>query len=78
MDIKLELLKNKIQDVVLQNFSILDIDADEIADTSATKILNQIKIAIEDEKLSDNDVVERIVTIFEENNISVGARHDFG
>lgn len=40
-------------------------------------ILDRIKKCIIDGELSDFEVVERIVGIFEEYNIDIGARHDF-
>lgn len=78
MNIKLELLKGCIKDAIFQNLEYLDIDIDEIADTNAIKILEQIALVIRDPRLEDFDVVEQIVTIFEDNNISAGTRHDFG
>ena len=77
MDIKLELLKSSIADLVTSNIENLDIDADKIADTVAISMLKEILSVIRDESLSDFDIVDSIVTIFENNNIDTGSCHDF-
>lgn len=40
-------------------------------------MLAEVLIAIRDETLTDFDVVEKIVNIFEQNNIKCFGRHDF-
>lgn len=76
MNIKLELLQNHICDMIINIFES-NLDANQIADTKAISILNNIKKVILDDSLSDFDVVEQIVCILEENNIDCGGRHDF-
>ena len=78
MNIKLELLKNEIAELVLQNMYRLNIDADSIADSTAIHALSEIREVIQNNSLSDFEAVESIVCIFEKYNISTGARHDFG
>ena len=54
-----------------------EINADEIADTTAIKALSEIKEIIHDKEKEDFDVVEEIVCVFEKYNIDIGERHDF-
>ena len=77
MDIKLELLKSSIADLVTSNIENLDIDVDKIADTVAISMLQEILSVIKDDTLSDFEIVERIVIIFENKNISTDLCHDF-
>ncbi|MBR4723231.1 MAG: hypothetical protein IK072_00665 [Clostridia bacterium] len=78
MNIKLELLKGAICDAVTRGLEYAEIDADEIADTTAIKVLSEIKEIISDDKKSDFDIVEEIVCVFEKYNIGAGGCHDFG
>ena len=77
MHIKFELLQNAIFDVISQKLSDTKIDTDEIADTTAIKVLSEIKNIICDDTKSDFDAVEEIVCVFEKYNIDIGGRHDF-
>lgn len=76
MDIKLELLKNEISELIAGRLDTLNIDADKIADTAAIAALSEIQ-KIMKSNLSDFDAVEKIVLIFEKYNLSCGGRHDF-
>ena len=77
MNIKIELLKSYISDVINSNIKDFDIDASQIADTTAIKMLFEIQKVIKNEEYSDFDAIERIVCIFEKYNIDFGFRHDF-
>ena len=77
MNIKLELLKNAIFDAISEKLPYMEIDADKIADTTAIKVLSEIKEIIHDVEKEDFDVVEEIVCVFEKYNIDIGGRHDF-
>lgn len=77
MNIKLELLKSYMSDYINSNLEDFDIDASQIADTTATQMLFEIQKVIKDETYSDFDAVEKIVCIFEKYNIDFGSRHDF-
>ncbi len=77
MHIKVELLKNYIIDFIKFRMQDLEIDASRIADTTATRMLGEIQEVIKNDNLSDFDVVEEIVSIFEKYNIDAGFRHDF-
>lgn len=78
MNIKLELLKGFISDIIMQRLEDINIDADKIADTTAINALAEIQNVIQNEAISDFDTVEQIVCIFEKYKINAGIRHDFG
>jgi len=77
MNIKLELLKNSIFDFINDNLESFEIDASKIADTAAINMISEIRNIIEDESNSDFDAIEKIICLFEKNNIDIGFRHDF-
>ena len=77
MNIKIELLKSYIAEFVKSEIEDFEIDASQIADTTATQMLSEIQTVIKNESYSDFDVVEKIVCIFEKYNIDSGSRHDF-
>ena len=81
MHLKLELLQNALFQAVREGLNHAEmggeINADEIADTTAIKALSEIKKIIHDEEKEDFDVVEEIVCVFEKYNIDIGGRHDF-
>lgn len=77
MNIKLQLLKSYISDFINSNLEDFEIDASQIADTTATQALYEIQKVIQDETYSDFDAIEEIVCIFEKYNIGAGFRHDF-
>ncbi|MCR4719123.1 MAG: hypothetical protein K5768_05780 [Firmicutes bacterium] len=82
MNLKFELLQGAIFDAVRQGLCYAEmnseINADEIADTTAIKALSEIKEIISDDEKSDFDMVEEIVCVFEKYRISAGGCHDFG
>ena len=77
MDIKLELLSGAICDAVRDNIYTLHIDANQIVDSKATKILNEIKAVIHNSNLDDFEMVDEIVNIFCKYDIDIGGCHDF-
>lgn len=77
MNIKLELLREYINDYVRFKLEDFEIDASQIADTTAIKALAEIQEVIKDESYSDFDAIEEIVCIFEKYKITAGFRHDF-
>ena len=77
MKIKMELLKSYIFDYINNNLENFEIDASQIADTTAVQMLSEIQKVIKDEYYSDFDAIEEIVCIFEKYNIDFGFRHDF-
>ena len=77
MNIKLELLRNHISDYLKYNIEDLEIDASQIADSTAVRMLSEIQNVIKNDNYSDFDAMEEIVCIFEKYNIDYGFRHDF-
>ena len=77
MNIKVELLRRHIIDIIRFRTQDLEIDASQIADTTATMMLGEIQKVIQDENYSDFEAIEKIVFIFEKYNIDFGGRHDF-
>ena len=77
MNIKLELLKNHIADYINDRLDNFDIDASEIANTTAIRALGEIQKVIMTEQFSDFEMVEEIVCIFEKYKIDAGDCHDF-
>lgn len=77
MYIKLELLKRYIADFINNSLENFEIDASEVANTVAIKMLSEIQDIICDEGNSDFDAVEKIVCVFERYGIDAGCRHDF-
>ena len=77
MNIKVELLKNYITDFIKFKIEDFEINASEIADTTATQMLYEIQNVIKNEDYSDFEAIEQIVCIFEKYNIDFGVRHDF-
>lgn len=77
MNIKTELLKKHIIDIIEGQICDFDIDADKIADTTAIKVLSEIQEIISDEMLSDFEAIEEIVCVFEKYHLDFEGRHDF-
>ena len=76
-NIKVELLKRHISDMIINNITEFEIDENKIADTVAIKMLSEIQEIIRNENYSDFDAIEEIVCVFEKYKINFGSRHDF-
>lgn len=70
-------MKRHICDCINYRIEDFDIDASQIADTTAIQMLSEIKKVIENENYPDFDAVEEIVCIFEKYSVDVEFRHDF-
>ena len=77
MDIRLQLIARAVGEMVEKRLDYLTVDADSIAKTTAMKIVEEIQDVLFQDELSDFDMVENIVVIFEKYHISAGATHDF-
>ena len=77
MDIRLELLKNSIHDIIDSHLSDITINADEIANSTAVLALAQIQGIIKNDAYSDFEAIEEIVKVFEKYSLNFGNRHDF-
>ena len=76
MNIKYELLKSGIYAGIDEKLSQLEFDADKMADSEAVKVLSEIKEVLAKD-ISDFEMVEEIVKIFEKHHISAEGCHDF-
>ena len=76
MNIKLELLKDNIHDIIDSRLADFEINADEIADTTAIKALSEIQSILAND-LDDFEMVEKIVCVFEKYKLDFGQYHDF-
>ncbi len=77
MKIKVELLKTHISDFINSRIEDFEIDADDIANTVAIKILAEIQEIIKNDSYSDFELIEEIVCVFEKYKIDFGNCHDF-
>ncbi|MBQ8526552.1 MAG: hypothetical protein IJ460_07550 [Clostridia bacterium] len=77
MDIRIELITNEIVEIVKNYIENTAIDFDALIESRSVAILKRICDVIRNEKLSDFEMVEEIVCILEEHNISCGSCHDF-
>ena len=77
MNIKFELIANEICEAVIKNIEKIDIDINSIAQTTAISALAEIQECIKNNEISDFEVVEKIVLIFDKYHIRSGERHDF-
>ena len=73
MNIKTELLKRHITDYINTQIKDFEIDADEIADTTAIKIQAEIQDILRNDNYSDFEIVERIVCVFKKYKIDCGS-----
>lgn len=76
MKIKVELLKTHISDFINSRIEDFEIDADDIANTVAIKILAEIQEIIKNDSYSDFELIEEIVCVFEKYKIDFGNCHD--
>ena len=77
MNIKVELLKKELIRVINEELEDFEIDATKIADTTATKLIGEIRNILQTEN-DDFMIVEKIVCLFEQYKIDCGPCHDFG
>ena len=77
MNIKLDIIKAYIADIICSNITDFEIDADKIADTSATNALGEIQNVLHKSELDDFEMIEEIVLIFQKYNLDAGICHDF-
>ena len=77
MDIKVELLKRELVRKINEELDDFEIDATQIADTTAIKMLREIQQILKADE-DDFMIVEEIVLLFEKYNIDCSPCHDFG
>ncbi|MBQ8526549.1 MAG: hypothetical protein IJ460_07535 [Clostridia bacterium] len=77
MDIRIELIINEIVEIVKNCIENTAIDFDALIESRSVAIQKRICNIIRNEKLSDFEMVEEIVCVLEEHNISCGSCHVF-
>ena len=77
MNIKTELIKSYIVEIICRGITDFEIDEEKIVDTMATKALNEIQKVLKSD-MDDFEMVEEIVLIFEKHGLDAGSCHDFG
>ena len=76
MNIKFELLSKEIAEAISKILEIFDINENKITDSVAVCVLSEIKDVINNDRLTDFDMVHEIVNIFKNYNIDSGSCHD--
>ncbi|MBQ7794316.1 MAG: hypothetical protein IJ366_07350 [Clostridia bacterium] len=77
MNIKMELFAKVITEAIIFKLNYSDIDLEKEIDSKAVTVLEQIQAVLNKTGVSDFDIVEEIVTIFEDNGLDSGSCHDF-
>ena len=77
MTIKTELIKGGICDAVCSKLTDFDIDESKVADTRAIQALGEIRKILNDEDLSEFEMVDSIVSVFGKYNLSFSDSYDF-
>jgi hypothetical protein len=78
MNIKCDLIRERISDLIMDRVVDFEIDADKIADTVATKALSEIQLILSKKEYTDFEMIEKIVCIFEKYHLDFCGCHDFG
>ncbi len=77
MNIKTEIIKAYVSDMICNSISDFDIDADKIVNTKAVEMLEEIQKILKNDRLDDFEMIDEIVCVFYRNNIDAGGCHDF-
>ena len=77
MNIRFELLSNSISDIIQSKLTDIDIDMNQVVQTTAISMLSEIQKVLQNNNLSDFYIVEEIIMIFEKYHIDYGICHDF-
>lgn len=78
MKIKTELIKDYIATVICGQITDFEIEEDKVADSRAILILDAVREILINDRLTDFEIVDEIVSLFNRCNIDCGACHDFG
>ena len=76
MEIHEELLCQDIGRYILSHLQVLPFQAADV-ESKAISLLRDIQAVIQDMERSDFEMVEDIITLFEEYGLDAGVRHDF-
>lgn len=77
MNSKLELISQKITEIIYCMIKPLDIDVNEIIQIKALKALSEIRDIINNEHNSDFYKIEHIIHVFNKYNLDFDNYHDF-
>ena len=77
LNIKLEILKGYIWDIINSNLVDFEIDENNIASSVAIDVLSEIHDIIRNDDYTDFEAIEEMVCVFEKHKIDFGTRHDF-
>lgn len=79
MELRLELVSKELMTRICEQIKDIDIDINEVAQSTAIKVLDKIKKVInaDDDVLDDCEKIDKILCIFEEYNIDTGSCHDY-
>ena len=72
-----ELLADDIAELIKMRLRDIEVDAEPIIESKSVSALSEIQQVIQNDVLSDFEMVEEIVCIFEKYNIDAGGCHDF-
>ena len=72
----MEILTKEIAELIRRNLQSIDIDKNEIVQSKALELLNEIKHIICNRTPEDCEAVEEIVCLFENCGIYCNGRHD--
>ena len=72
-----ELLADDIAGLIKMRLRDIELDAEPIIESKSLSALAEIQQVIQNDTLSDFEMVEEIVCIFEKYNIDAGGCHDF-
>ena len=72
-----ELLADDIVGLIKMRLRDIELDAEPIIESKSLSALAEIQQVIQNDTLSDFEMVEEIVCIFEKYNIDAGGCHDF-
>ena len=72
-----ELLADDISELVKMRLRNIELDAEQIIQSKSVSVLSEFQQVIQNDSLTDFEMVEEIVCIFEKYNIDAGNCHDF-
>ena len=78
MSVSIDLFTDSLADFIKEELTFKKFNAKKAVNTKAVRILQEIQDVLANDSMSDFDVVEEIVCIFEKYHISAEGRHDFG
>ena len=77
MNIKTELIKSSIAEMVCGRITDFEIDESKVADSKAIQVLAEIQEVLKSGEEDDFLIVDSIVEIFIKNNLDFGGCHNF-